>query len=24
VRLINLLANWYENVFISVRWGQSL
>ena len=24
VCLINLLANWYENVFISVRWGQSL
>jgi len=24
VCLINLLANWYENVFTSVRWGQSL
>jgi len=24
VRLINLLANWYENVLISVRRGQSL
>jgi len=24
VCLINLLANWYKNVFISVKWGQSL
>ena len=23
VCLVNLLANWYENVFISVRWGHS-